>query len=349
MSIGSTRGRAAPNDLAVGNRAGMAGMLCPRFPAGTAGSATLLVRLCTIWPHAPPTDMNLQHVIDRRFETVTQHYDWRDSALYALGLGIGSDPLDEDELPYVFEGRDQRVVPSQCMTLGWPRFWQADPDTGIDWVNILHGEQRFVLHRPLPLGASISAAHRVSAVVDKGVGRGALVYFDTELADADSGSALASLRATHFLRGDGGCGGHGDAPAVVPALPDGVAPSGHVDYHTAPQAALLYRLVSRDLMPIHADPVVARQAGFERPISHGLNTMGLACRALLKHGCPQQPERLVSMFARFVEPALPGDTIRIEWFATVGAVRFRAWAVEREVLVLDRGECRIEPAGSAPR
>jgi aminoglycoside phosphotransferase (APT) family kinase protein len=50
-----------------------------------------------------------------------------------------------------------------------------------------------------------------------------------------------------------------------------------------------------------------------------------------------EPERLVSMSVRFAAPAFPGDTIRIE-FIDDGAVRFRARAVERNVLVLDRGE-----------
>src|ERR1700727_2639780 len=53
--------------------------------------------------------MNLQHVIARRFAPVRQSYDWRDAALYALGLGTGDDPLDEDELPYVYEGRAELV------------------------------------------------------------------------------------------------------------------------------------------------------------------------------------------------------------------------------------------------
>lgn len=285
--------------------------------------------------------MNLQNVIERSVVPTTQIYDWRDCALYAMGLGLGSDPLDEDELPYVFEGREQHAVPSQCMVLGWPPFWHADPTTGIDWVNILHGEESFDLHRPLPLNASIVARHRIRSVVDKGIGRGALIYFDTEISDITSGEAIASLHSTQFLRGDGGCGSHGIAPEAMPALRENVAPTASVDYRTAPQAALLYRLVSRDYMPIHADPVVAKSAGFERPISHGLNTMGLACRAILKHFAPGHPERLRSMAVRFAQPAFPGETIRVDLFDEANTVRFRATAVERNVVVLDRGSCLL--------
>jgi len=283
--------------------------------------------------------MNLSHVIERRFEAVVQRHDWRDCALYALSLGMGSDPLDEDELPYVYEGRAQRVVPSQCVVTGWPAFWHADLAAEIDWVRILHGEERFMLHKPMPLDAEIRADHSVRAVVDKGPGRGALIYFDTELSDVRTGERLASLCSTQFLRGDGGCGSHGVAPVEEAPLPAGLEPCARIDYRTPPQAALLYRLASRDYMPLHADPEVARRAGFDRPISHGLNTMGLACRAVLKHRARRGPEWLRSMFVRFAQPAYPGETIRVELFEEGDRVRFRARALERDAIVLDRGEC----------
>jgi len=285
--------------------------------------------------------MNLEHVLARGFEPIRQSYDWRDSALYALGLGMGDDPLDEDELAYVYEGRDQRAVPSMCVTLGWPPLWIAEPQTGIARTKALHGEQRLTLHRPLAVSGSIRAEHRVSAVEDKGPARGALLYFDTELFDAENGERLASLRATEFLRGDGGCGSHGTPPDEIAPIRTDARPSTSITYRTPQQAALLYRLVSGDYMPIHADPVTAREAGFDRPISHGLNTMGLACRAVLKCCAPARPERLGAMAVRFVAPAFPGDTIRIEMFEEVNTIRFRAWAVERRVMVLDRGECRL--------
>ncbi|MET4208596.1 MaoC/PaaZ C-terminal domain-containing protein [Bradyrhizobium sp. LA2.1] len=285
--------------------------------------------------------MNLDHVLARHFKPIHQSYDWRDCALYALGLGVGDDPLDEDELAYVYEGRDQQAVPSMCVTLGWPPLWIAEPQTGIAWTKALHGEQRFALHRPLSASGSVRAEHRVSAIADKGSAHGALLYFDTELFDQASGERLASLRATDFLRGDGGCGSHGTPPGELARIGAGAKPSAAITYRTPRHAALLYRLVSRDYMPIHADPVVAREAGFDQPISHGLNTMGLACRAVLKRYAPGHPERIGAMAVRFVSPAFPGDTIRIEMFEEDETIRFRAWAVERQMMVLDRGECRL--------
>ena len=183
------------------------------------------------------------------------------------------------------------------------------------------------------------------SVQDKGVNRGALLQVDTELFDRASGEHLASLQSVQFLRGDGGCGSWGDRDAAAPPLApidDDARAIATIDYRTGPQAALLYRAASRDWMPIHADPAVAREAGFERPISHGLNNMGLACRALLKTCAPGHPQRLRSMAVRFVQPGLPGDTVRIEIFKGAGAtLRFRATAVERGVRLLDRGTCEL--------
>jgi acyl dehydratase len=282
--------------------------------------------------------MNLEHVRSLSFAPIVQRYDIRDSALYALSLGMGQDPLDEDELPYVYEGRGPLAVPSQCVILCWPPFWHREAETGIAWRRILHGEQSFSLLRPLAVEGGVRAEHRILAVEDKGANRGAVVHTAHDLFDEATGEALANLRSTEFLRDDGGSGGFGTQPKLTRSIEDTGAPVGICDFPTSSQAALLYRQASRDYMPIHADPDVAREAGFDRPISHGLNTFGLACRAVLKRFAPRRPDKIASMAARFAAPAFPGDTIRVEMFETADGLRFRAWALERSVLILDRGE-----------
>ena len=186
------------------------------------------------------------------------------------------------------------------------------------------------------------ATHCIAAVQGEGEGRGAIVHVDKELDDAASGAPIASLRSVEFLRADGGCGSWGEERAALAPLPADFRAELTADYATAPQAAPLYRLASGDLMPIHADPGAARRAGFERPVSHGLANLGLACRAVLKRYAPGAPERVREMGVRFAQPGLPGDTMRIELQAEADPVRFRARAVERDVLLLDRGYCRLE-------
>lgn len=292
--------------------------------------------------------MNLQAVLARGFGPLEQSTDWRDAALYALALGMASDPLDADELPYVHEGQlggnSVAVVPSYALTLCWLPFWQAEPDLSIHWQQLLHGEMRVAWHAPLPANGRVRATHRIVAVQDKGVGRGALMQVDKDLFDAASGALLARMQSLEFLRGDGGCGAWGQIVAPLPPLAEGFAPSDQIDFAMPRQAALLYRLASGDLMPIHADPAVARQAGFERPISHGLNNMGLACRAVLKRFAPGRPAALRTLAARFVSPGFPGDTIRVEMQRVGHRVSFRVHAVERNVLLLDRGECLLDVA-----
>ena len=288
--------------------------------------------------------MNLDYVTGLRFQPTEQRYDWRDSALYALSLGMATDPLDEDELLYVYEGRGPQAVPCQCVTLGWQPYWQMDPRTGIDWVRMLHGEIGFTLHQALPVQAHIRTEHALVAVEDKGVGRGALCHQEHRLFNQDGGAHLATVRSVLYLRGDGGCGNWGVAPPGCAEWPAGLEPTGASDVATTTQGALFYRLTSRDLMPIHADPDTAREAGFERPISHGLHTLGRACRVLLKRFAPGCPQRLVEMSVRFVRPAFPGDTLRVEWIEVADLVRFRVRAIERDVLLLDRGSARILPA-----
>lgn len=279
--------------------------------------------------------MDLAHVISRAFPDVVQAYGWKDSALYALGLGYGSDPLDPRDLAFVYE-QGQLAVPSQCVVLGHPGFWHRDPATGIDWVRLLHGEHRFEIQRPLRPGDTVRARHRVVAVEDRGAGRGALLHFETALEDEATGEPVAKVQALHMLRGDGGCGSHGAPPPPPELLPDR-APERTLDLATLPQAALIYRL-SGDYNPLHVDPEVARGAGFDRPILQGLCTMGLACRALLRGYCEDRPERLRSLSVRFTRPAYPGETIRFEFFREGEGIAFRAVAAERGAVVLDR--CR---------
>lgn len=294
--------------------------------------------------------MNLEAVIRQVFAPTDHDYTARDSLLYALSLGLGSDPLDADELPYVYEalaGRPQQVVPSMAVILGWQPFWHADPAVAIDWKHIVHGEEHVQLHHPLPAAGQVRTQHRVVRVQDKGAGRGAVLQLNTELFGRASGVHLASLQSLQFLRGDGGCGDWGDAAAATPPLPliaDDATPTAVLEYATSAQSALLYRVASQDWMPIHADPAIAREAGFEQPISHGLNNLGRACRAVLKACAPGRPERLRSIAVRFVSPGLPGDTVRIDLFDDgAGRVQFRSTAVERGVRLLDRGVCTLAP------
>ena len=112
--------------------------------------------------------IHYQQLKQRAFAPQRQHYTQRDSMLYALSLGVGNDPLDESALPFVYEGMagGLRPLPSQAVVLGYPGFWAREPDTGIDWVKVLHGEQRMRLHMPLPAEAEIVGYNRITHITE---------------------------------------------------------------------------------------------------------------------------------------------------------------------------------------
>jgi acyl dehydratase len=267
-----------------------------------------------------------------------QTYTERDVMLYALGVGLGVDPTDRSELSFVYE-KDLRVLPTMCCVLGAPGMWLDKPETGVDYVKVLHGEMGIKIHKPLPVSASISGKTRVTDIFDKGESVGALILQQTEIVDMASGDLLATTSSTTFARGEGGFGGQRgpSSTKVIPARdPDDVC-----DLPTLPHAALIYRL-SGDYNPLHCDPDVAQKAGFERPILHGLCTYGTVGHAILRTLCDYDPVRLTGMQARFTAPVFPGETIRTEmWRTDEGKSAFRARVVDRDVVVLDQGTAEI--------
>src|SRR3954463_8816029 len=227
---------------------------------------------------------------------VVQTYSEKDAILYALGLGLGHDPLNADELPFVYE-KSIKLLPTFAVVLGWPGFWARDLDSGIDWVKLVAGEQGLVLHRPLAPRGTVVGKTRVTEIVDKGPGKGALVLSERTVIDQASGQKIATATQTTFCRGDGGFGGPPREQLAPHPIPES-APDFACDLPTCPEAALIYRL-SGDPNPLHADPAVAKAAGFPRPILHGLATFGVAGHAILKTICDYEPARLTSIAGRF--------------------------------------------------
>ncbi len=274
-----------------------------------------------------------------KFGKVEQTYTIKDSIIYALGIGMGHDPLDTGQLDYVYEEADFKAVPTMAVVLAGPGFWSRDPKSGIDWKKLLHGEQGVVLHRPLAPEATVVAETRVTEVLDKGAGKGALIYTERELTDKATGERLATLTSTTFARGNGGFGGASGPQPQPHDIPDRV-PDAVCDLPTRPQAALLYRLAG-DPNPLHADPAVAAAAGFKMPILHGLCSLGVAGHAVLRTYCGYDANRFKSLKLRFSSPVYPGETVRTEMWRDGSVVSFRASVVERDVVVLNNGRVEI--------
>jgi acyl dehydratase len=268
-------------------------------------------------------------------KTEGQSFAWRDreTMLYALGIGMGSDPLNMDELPFVYEN-NLKAVPTLATVVAWG----AGPmgKTGINYLMVVHGEQSVTFHKPMPTEAEIIADSRIAGAYDKGPGKGAVIYTETVIKDAKSGEPIATLLGSTFARGDGGFGGPSDgapAPHEVPSR----APDQSIDIPTRPDQALIYRL-SGDRNPLHSDPAIATAAGFPRPILHGLCTYGITCRAVLQTYADYDPAKIKSHAVRFSSPVYPGETITVDMWKDGDTVSFEARVKARDVTVIKNGK-----------
>ena len=280
--------------------------------------------------------INLQQLLEYPIPEGRQRLSRRDAAFYALSVGLGQDPLDTRQLAFVDFTQPMRALPFQAVVLAPHGFWMADPKTGIDAVRVVHGEQAMTFHAPLPVDGEVIGRSRVVNVIDKGEGKGALVYQEKELIDAASGQLIATLESTVFARANGGFGGPSGPVKPAHAVPE-TAPDFTLDLPTRPEQALYYRM-NGDLNPLHADPDVAVKAGYTQPILHGLCTLGVCGHALLRTLCNYDPTRLASIALRFSAPVLPGDTIRVEMWRDGS---FRAHVLERDVVVINNGKAVI--------
>jgi len=284
--------------------------------------------------------IDYDHLMSFDIPEVRQSYGLAEVARYGLTVGMGQDPLDMRALPYVGAlADDSRAMPAIANVLGHPGFWLGNPETGVNALKLVHGEQGMTVHRTLPPEGTVIGKTRVTGLIDKGEGRGALLYSEKTLRDARTGELLATTRGTTFLRGDGGFGGPQGPVKASHQLPD-TTPDHVFDTPTRPDQALFYRW-NADPNPLHLDPRVAAKAGFERPILHGLCTFGCAAHALLAVLCDYDSERFGSMDARFTAVVFPGETLRTEIWRDGS---FRTRVLERDQVVISNGLFRLREA-----
>lgn len=280
--------------------------------------------------------IDYRHLMSLESRDNVYRYGDQETMLYALGVGMGRDPLDERELDFVFERGTLKTLPSMASTVARVPLLE---DCGWDYSRVLHGEEGLVLHRPLPPAAELVADARVVEAYDKGRDKGALIYTETTVRDAGDGEPLFTLTRGIFARGDGGFGGaSGSSPKPHP-VPQR-SPDASAVRETRPGQALLYRL-SGDRNPLHADPALARRVGFPVPILHGLCTCGIACTALLEVACDYDHTRIGGLAVRFSAPVYPGDAITTDLWFDGTVVSFECRVEARGVHVIRNGKCTL--------
>lgn len=267
-------------------------------------------------------------------------YSDRDTMLYALGVGMGFDPINEAELDFIYE-KNLKALPTLVTTVAWDAGVPTS-ELGLDYKLVLHGEEQTIFHRAVPPAATVLADSRISEVYDKGEDKGAVIVRETVLRTECDDEPIATLRRFLFARGDGGLGGS-KAPTEPPHMHPDRKPDVILEYPTAFNQAAIYRLCG-DRNPLHIEPERAMAAGFDRPILHGLCTYGYTCRAVLEAFCDFDPALLASHQARFAAPVFPGESLRISLWRDDEVVSFEAEVVERSVKVVKNGKSLLRPA-----
>ena len=294
--------------------------------------------------------MDPHALLRRALPTVRQAWGTRDTILYALAVGAaqGDEALDEARLRFVYEPRLQ-ALPTLCAVLGDPGFWMREADSSLDWRRLVHGEESVQWLQPVPAQGEVVARHRVCRVEDRGAERGAGFVVERVLADAHSGHVFSRAWTTVVARGDGGFSPPGgpllqlgeSAEPALPPLPTRAADL-VVTRATLAQQSLLYRQLA-DPNPLHVEPAAAHQAGFARPILHGMCSFGVLALLVVNHFCGAQPQRLAALRARFTAPVYPGETLVCEFWREGDELRFRATALERQAVALNLGWARLHP------
>jgi acyl dehydratase len=257
--------------------------------------------------------INYDELMQAKATDVPARYGDRETMLYAL-----------------------KTVPTMATVIGWGAT-NTLARSNINYMMVVHGEQRLTLHKPLPDTADVLMDEHVAGVFDKGAGKGAIIITERTVREKNSNAKLCTLQTTIFARGDGGFGGPKDGAPEPHTLPTRAPDLTH-EADTRPDQAFLYAL-SGDRNPLHRDPNFAKMAGFPRPILHGLCTYGTACRSVISTVCKFDPTKITSFDARFSSPVFPGETIVTEMWVDGNVLSFRCKLKERDVVVLNNGKC----------
>lgn len=280
--------------------------------------------------------LNYERILAHRAGPLDASTDERTCILYALGIGIGMDPTDRDEIKFVHE-RELVAFPTLATVLGWPGRL-TDPAFGVDARMVVAASLKVILNRPLRTREALTSDPRFVEVVDRGPGKHAILQAARDLVTPD-GTVVARIESTSIARGHGGFGGRVTETPDPPPTPER-APDAVCDLPTPPNLALIFRLMG-DENPLHVDPESAKRSGFPRPILHGSATFGIAAHAVLRTAAGYDPARLTAIEARFSRPVFPGETIRTELWVDGSDVSFRCRVAARDEVVLTNGLAKV--------
>jgi acyl dehydratase len=262
-------------------------------------------------------------------------YTCKDMALYALGIGA-----KKSELEYLYEARGPKTYPCFAVIPTFAPVFEIVGKAGGVFADVIHSAQKVRLTRALPAAAKLQTTATLSGVYD--LKKFAIVVAETHTSD-DLGPLFSTTWQLLF-RNAGGFGGK--LPPREPSAqpPQGKEPDFVFSEPTSPEQALLYRL-SGDINPLHADPQIAKAAGFDAgPILHGLCTFGFMVRHVILAACAGDASRVRAMEASFSRPVWPGDALTTRaWWLSGDRLAVTVHAEGRPEAVITKGSIELAP------
>src|SRR5215467_8781657 len=98
-------------------------------------------------------------LVGKTSEPTKHKYTWRDTVLYALGVGAKLDELD-----FLFEMNGPKVLPTFAVVPSFSALIAVSANLGANPMMILHGEQKIQLHRPIPPSGKFTTVAEVTGI-----------------------------------------------------------------------------------------------------------------------------------------------------------------------------------------
>jgi len=121
---------------------------------------------------------------------------------FATAVGA-ADPVHHDPAAARARGYADVVAPptfAVVLAQRSERQYIADPAAGIDYSRVVHGEEKFVHHRPIVAGDELVTTLHVDSI--RQAGGHSMITTRVEITDGD-GAAVTSVSSTIVVRGEG--------------------------------------------------------------------------------------------------------------------------------------------------
>ncbi|GAB3617232.1 MaoC family dehydratase N-terminal domain-containing protein [Okibacterium endophyticum] len=146
-----------------------------------------------------PVNPDLQN---RTFEPVSPYLVGREKVREFARAVFATSPVNHDPSAARAAGHADVVAPPTFAVVVQEQTLQqllAEPDSGIDFARVVHGDQRFSYTRPIVAGDELTATLRVTGV--KTLGAHAMVTAESTIVDAH-GEHVVTAVSTLVVRGD---------------------------------------------------------------------------------------------------------------------------------------------------